>query len=77
MANNRLSHTDQSTPSIPGYNPGGDDFCIIRNMDGHLTQDDAERDYQDLANAHCPSQSSATPRASHPTSPGASTADDF
>lgn len=34
-ANRDFSSTPQSIPTIPGFNPGGDDFGIIRQVDGH------------------------------------------
>lgn len=49
-ANRDFSSTRQSTPSIPGFNPGGDDFGVIRMVDGH----DPYALGSDAANVHAP-----------------------
>jgi len=32
---NRNLGTEQPIPTIAGFNPGGDDFGVIRQIDGH------------------------------------------
>lgn len=34
-ANRSFSSTDQPTPGVDGFNPGGDDFGVVRMVDGH------------------------------------------
>lgn len=34
-ANRDLASESQPLPSIDGFNPGGDDFGVVRQIDGH------------------------------------------
>ncbi len=34
-ANRDFAETSQPWPSVPGFNPGGDDFGVVRMVDGH------------------------------------------
>ncbi len=48
---NRNLGSDNATPGIEGFNPGGDDFGVVRIIDGH----DPYKVGTDGSNVHQPS----------------------
>lgn len=50
---NRNLGSNNPTPTIDGFNPGGDDFGVIRSIDGH----DPYKVGIDGSNVHVPSSS--------------------
>lgn len=50
-ANRSFSSINQPTPGVPGFNPGGADFGVVRMVDGH----DPFRNGIEGSNVHQPS----------------------
>ncbi len=50
-ANRDFAETSQPWPKIPGFNPGGDDFGVVRMIDGHNPTETGEEG----SNVHVPS----------------------